>query len=578
MRTQFDQGSRTDIIRSADFVADHLIPTLNGFYVALARRWQRLVAETIVSGGWDYPTRIVRPGAPYLSPIEPPDEWAFSSEPARLHIDTGSCLTLHQVRRQEYDPENVASCPGAVLPEPGVNPGDAAGAAGEVPQYIDCRVRSLLQEVVNWAWAERGHLLEQLLLFDHHDLDALEQAHDDLMELGDQLTLNRYRESGGDGVELGLSDLGVIVSQIAVQSEFGMGWWDEWTGLLATTVKEGFFSSVAPTLNNQSVIAGYLADLYSNRATIINAGRNNVLRAVQQATEALDRTRVVVTQATPYWKAVQGVGGLVAISGGWSGAGAAVGATVVALGYIGEQLDLGATTRVEYAGDMISIVHQLNDQARSISTEIEGFERDYDAAVAALVDGVNTVHSFNLELYDHTRNNPEGTPDDRAGFTAKVDAILRLAERCYQAGESYAGLLPAFGRIAEADRHLAGADGTAAWGDRKVVEMRDLLESFLRTTAGRYLGAGDMVKDAADAYADTDAAARRNFDRSMRKWSREEAPPDEVNVPFRPGEYAEETDRDIDPFQDPRAPRLADGDGYRVEPDGGGAAVAPDSQ
>jgi hypothetical protein len=87
-----------------------------------------------------------------------------------------------------------------------------------------------------------------------------------------------------------------------------------------------------------------------------------------------------------------------------------------------------------------------------------------------------------------------------------------------------------------------------------------------------------MVKDAADAYADTGDAARQNFDDAMRDWRVERDPPDDVDVPFQPGRYAEETDRNIDPFQDPRAPRLADGDGYRVEPDGGGAAVVPDSQ
>lgn len=578
MRTQFDQGSRTDLIRSTSFIADHLVPTLNGFYVALAIRWQRLVAETIASGRWDYPTRIVRDGAPYLTPIAPPHEWAFSTEPARLHIDTGGCLTLRQVRSQEYDPENVAPCTGAVLPEPGVNPGTADGAAGKVPQYINCRVKSLMQEVVNWAWAERSYLLERLLLFDHHDIDALGRAHDDLLMLGDELTLNRHEQPGGDGVELGLSDLGVIVSRIAARSEEDLGWWNEWTGLLATTVKEGFFSSVAPTLNNQSVIAGYLAHLYSNRATIIEAGRNNALRAVQQATESLDRTRVVVTQITPYWKAVQGLGGLVAISGAWTGAGAVVGATLSALGYIGEQLDLGAATELQYPGDMAQVVQGLDDQARSLSTEIEGFERDYDAAVAALVDEVNTVHSFNLELYDHTQNSPEGTPDDRAGFTANVDTILRVAERCYQAGEGYAALLPMFGHIAAADRHLAGADGTPTWGDRKVVEMRDLLERFLKTTAGRYLVAGDMVKDAADSYAETDDAARERFDELMKNWGREVDRPDDVDVRFRPGEYARGTDRGIDLFQDPRAPRLADGDSYRVEPDEGADPVAPDSQ
>lgn len=443
---------------------------------------------------------------------------------------------------------------------------------------------SILYRVVDWAWAERTHIFGQLPLFDYHDLDALEQARDDLLRIGDQLTLNRHGNPNDTCLDpqLGLSELGAVVDSVGAKDGDGPGWWTEWTGLQAKVAYDGFFSSVAPTLNNQSVIAGYLANLYANRATIINNARNNVLYAIRQATGALDSSRVVDTHITAgsptFWKGVQSLGSVVTVGGSFSGpvapAAITLGVSMIVVGFVGEHLDI-TLSREAYTDDMIDVVQRLNADVRSLNSEIEGFEQDYLEAVDSLFEGVNTVHSFNLELYDHTQNNPEGTPEDRAGFQADIDVILSLAANCYRAGELYAGLLPFFNRIALADRHLAGSDGTPTRGDQKVMEMRDLLESFLKTSAGRYLVAGDMVKEAADSYAHTDDELRAQFNKVMDRWQTDTKPPDDINVPFNPDKYAGETDRDIDPAEHPPPPRLDDGDSYRIEPD---IDNPPDSQ
>jgi hypothetical protein len=568
MQTRVD-GLRSDLVRSTNFVADHLYPTLNGFYRALTRRWRERACAAIVAGSLDIPTAVRRDTGRAIQPTL----WEYWSVPARHHlVENGRyCAYVAWTNGGQEGALTAVRCDGAVgsVVEDWQTTDPRTGTVVTVPPNIDCGVGGILKQVEDWAWAERQAVFSRIQLFDHHDLDVLGTAYDDLVRVGDQMVLNQAVNPDSTEPDLGASPLASVVNQVAARDTWDTGWWTEWTGLLATTVKNGFFASVAPTLNNQSVIAGYLANLYSTRAAIINAGRGNALDAIQRATAALDRTQVVVTHHTGQWKAVQGLGTLVSISGAWSGIGAGVGAALVLVGFVGENL-WGESRDGGYAHDIEGVVEQLNREIATLNEEIDGYEQDYHGAVAALLEGVNAVHSFNLELYDHTENDPEGAAEaDRVGFSAKIDDIVKVAEGCYRAGDHYADLLPVLAGTAAADRSLAGGDGAPTWADRKLLETRDLFESFLKTTTGRYLVAGDMVKEAADRYSRTDDELRAEFNRLMREWRREDQRPDDVQVPFTPEEYAGETDRHPDLFLGPPAPRRADGGEYRVGPDAG---------
>lgn len=156
-----------------------------------------------------------------------------------------------------------------------------------------------------------------------------------------------------------------------------------------------------------------------------------------------------------------------------------------------------------------------------------------------------------------------------------MDAIVNIAKNSYIAGEDYEQLLPIIPSVSAADRHLADKDGRATRADQMLIEVRELLHGFLKTTSGRYLMAGDMVKDAAEVYADTDDARRGHFNNIMDDW--EDAGVGDVDVEFNYGEYAEETERRThypvhpsapvnDPgYRDPSRPEVGGDDAYTLE-------------
>src|SRR5690606_28840838 len=137
-----------------------------------------------------------------------------------------------------------------------------------------------------------------------------------------------------------------------------------------------------------------------------------------------------------------------------------------------------------------------------------------------------------LELYDLTRNNPEGRRRDTDGYSVEIDEILRLAEHCYKAADGYQGLLPRLTPTCQADRHLAGRDGRPTRGDGELLEVRDQFEHFLRTTCARYLLAADQIRRAAQAYAEVEEEQRARFNSIIAGWDKRGV--GEVDVGFDP--------------------------------------------
>jgi hypothetical protein len=474
--------------------------------------------------------------------------WDFTSLAARAHIDFDDgypevaqrfvgCHYLAWVRNGQPGSLSSVTCDGWT--------GDASRAL-PVPSHIPCGMGSILEQVEDWAWAEREHVFQQVPLFDTHDLGAIEEAHNTFISLGQELGLvpgNRLDENAEFSAVTD-REIGAEVDQIANYNIGSQDWWAGWTGLAAERAGSGFFASVAPSLNNQSRILAALAHLYSARASIIETGRRNSITHIVEATKALYQTEMVPGGDPTIWVWVEGAGMFISIVGAWSGAGSAIGAAVSLVGFLG-QIAAESETRA-YSHDMMEVVAQLNERIADLNLDIDVREVGYASAVRHLREGIHGVHSYNLELYDLTQNNPEGDhheiPDlDATTFTVDIGEVLRLAEYCYTLGERHAALLPTIADTRLADQHLADQDGRQMPADRDLLEVRDMLEDFLETTSGRYLVAAKQMEDAAVAYVEVDTSQKDNFDRIMAGWSGREV--GEFQPDFDPEEYAVGTDR-----------------------------------
>ena len=199
--------------------------------------------------------------------------------------------------------------------------------------------------------------------------------------------------------------------------------------------------------------------------------------------------------------------------------GGAVGAAVTLVGFIGENL-IPSSKSEGYKHGLEEVVSTLNSKIDELNTALNGLELEYSNEVAELADTIYGIHSYNLELYDLTQNSPGGDHTGAGdGYTANVEDILKIGQACYEAGDLYAGLLSTIAATSAADKHLADKDGAATAGDTTLLEVRTMIEGFLRTSAGRYEVAGDQVRAAAEAYAKVETDQQAAYGRIMEDWT-----------------------------------------------------------
>ncbi|MBC6449232.1 hypothetical protein [Actinokineospora xionganensis] len=500
--------------------AANLSTAMNDFHEALTYRWREEITQKIMAAEHDYPTRVARSGSPMAAPL-----WNYSSASAACHLRgvNAGCSYVDWVEGgQEGDLRSV-TCEGKTgADEGGVDLVGPDGQPETVPPNIQCGMGSILEAVENWAWGEREHTYYELPLFDMHDVGALEIAHDHFLTIGAQLGLEAGAGSSADtGSFRSMSERELVGKVQDVSGERGQGqdWWTGWTGLAASRAKAGFFDSCAPTINNQSGIAGSLANLYAARGAIIEKGRNDALYWIQWATKSLKEKQTISTNLVYGWKTVQGIGTAITISGGWSGVGAAVGAAVILTGFIGENLIPNVTSEGHKHG-LVEVVETLNTKINELNSAVNGLELEYSNEVAELQDTIFGIHSFNLELYDLTQNSADGDHEGSGdGYTANVEDILKIGQACYEAGDLYAGLLSTIAATSSADNHLADKDGAATSGDTALLAVRTMFEGFLRTAAARYEVAGDQTKAAAEAYAKVETDQQAAYDRITDDWT-----------------------------------------------------------
>lgn len=156
--------------------ANILSTALEEFRQALIRRWREHVTEAVLDGR-DYPTTILA-GAP--SGYQPP--WDYRHPHAQAHlIGRGQhCDYVAWINAGQEDPLESVVCAGTCEdtdePEP-------------IPPTIECGMYEILKPVDDWAWEERQRLFAKLPLLAHHDEEALNQAHDEMVVLAKRLAL-----------------------------------------------------------------------------------------------------------------------------------------------------------------------------------------------------------------------------------------------------------------------------------------------------------------------------------------------------------------------------------------------------
>ncbi len=508
-------------IKGADHAAN-LSKAMNDFHEALTYRWREVVSQKIMAAENDYPTRIARPGSPHEAPL-----WNYSSASAACHlrgVNAGCSYVAWVEGGQEGDLSSV-TCEGKTGVDESEGGVELIGPDGQpetVGPTIECGMGSILATVEDWAWGERETTYHELPLFDMQDVGAIETAHDNFLTIGAELGLEAGPGSAaGAGSFSPMSERELVGKVQDVSGERGQGqdWWAGWTGLAASRAKAGFFDSAAPSINNQSGIAGSLANLYSARGAIIEKGRNDALYWIQWSTKSLKEKQSISTNLVPGWKTVQGIGGAISIAGGWSGVGGAVGAAVTLVGFIGENL-IPSHKSEGYKHDLVEVVETLNSKVTELSSTVESMELEYSNEVLTLQDTIFGIHSYNLELYDLTQNSADGDHEGNGeGYTANVEDILKIGQACYEAGDLYEDLLSTIAATSSADKHLADKDGAATSGDTALLDVRTMFEGFLRTSAGRYEVAGDQTKAAAEAYAKVDTDQQAAYNRITEDWT-----------------------------------------------------------
>jgi hypothetical protein len=526
-----------EYIKDTNFAAT-LQLALKGFQTALTKRWRQRVATDIENLKYDFPKSFKRTVGQYDSYG---GRWSYDDPVNQYHFIYGVCeYTKWGMGEQESDLSSV-SCPGKTYsPEQGYAPTmgyDRDGNQVVIPSEIQCGMGQVLADVENWAYGEQSAIFTDLPLFNAHDQEKLYQAHQALLKIGDKLGL---KAGSGSDVQYSFAadsntDLPSLIDKLSGTSGEGQGWWEGWTGLTANALKDGFFSSVVPTVSNQASIAGLMSNLYSARMAVIEKARASELEIINESAKAFDAKTKVTVDHTAGWKIVQDIGTAVSIPGSFAAPVAAAGAAITLLGMLGEQLNPNGTKLV-FSKSLEDVMKEVWDKIAELKQNLMFRESEYDQGVRALRNTVYGVHSFNLEMYDLTENSPEGS-GDHSGYTVQVDQVLEIADTCFECAEIYEDqIIPALGDVESAEPHLADENGDKTWGDSNLVELLTELRGYLTTACGRLYTAGEQVKAAAEAYAATDDEAKASFDSTIDEW-------DEGSAPSQSGEWAKDTDR-----------------------------------
>ncbi|MFC9258120.1 hypothetical protein [Amycolatopsis thailandensis] len=529
---------------------------LNDFHKALTKRWMEDAVDAMT----------------HLSPTVPcsAESWAWQWPPEAYGHLSGSedfCGYLTWVEDGMNGHYKDVHCDGH-------NP--------QTGNDIECHVERNLAQIERLAWNRRQEVAKFVPQLEGPDLAKLEAAHDTYLKIAGNLGFKDTKENVT--ALLGKREVVDNVQYLAGRTGEEQLWFTGWTGLAAATFKAGFFASVAPTLQNQSLVLASLATLYSTRATTIEATRRNIIRCLNWATPKLDEKITVKTfelgdKMDTLDRVRSTLGVVTSLSKEVGKVMSPIGTALGLLGYLGGIAQEMTETR--NAMSLQEILQGLDTSLHEQHVALDTLEEDFTADVTQLQRAIAEVHSFNLELYDLTANSATGRPDKRR-FEVDLKFVMDIAKACFDAAESYSGQLRTLMTADAADRHLSGRDWATCTGDDTTLEIRDALEQFMRTACARFLLAGEQVMKAAEAYANTDAEKKAILQELLKDWKDEGIarnrgkidPNPETTEREDPGKEAQGTDRrgleprkpedpnSLDPYE---KDRRKDGEEYRID-------------
>lgn len=481
---------------SGSVYSGSLSAALNDYWQTLERRWIHDAGQTLHGG-----TSQID-GAPE------PARWQVPPE-SRGHLTT--CPIVAWAINDSTPATRPATCDGWSVPD---------------AKYVECRAADLFSQVADWAWTKREQLAAAIPdLAGGPELSSLDDARESLLKVDGTMrpegSVDAYTLPG-------------MVEKLSVRDDGNnnRAWLAGWTGLAANSLKDGFLSTVGPTLKNQSVLVRWLANCYSVRATTIHATRNNILQLIAQATSQIfEAGPPPPPKGTPKAKVAVN-----AASKAW-------GITTAIVDALGKKApgEVGtALTLIDFAIDVVLSISeakppneglrfpqlsgffaQQDSAVRTLHTDLDEAEADYQKAVTAIEHRIAGVDRTVLELYDFTKTSPDGDGSDPSAsgrFAVDVVVVMEIAQHCYDAAEIYSGLLSKVAAASYADGQLVGRGVVPTAADTALIALRNDVESFFQKTTARYLTAADRIKKAAEKYAESDAEQKARLKAAIADW------------------------------------------------------------
>ncbi|WP_025273266.1 hypothetical protein [Haloglycomyces albus] len=506
----------------------HVESLLEKFEKALAWRHTVDIAETMSSYALEnaarFPTNEVGPGHMALegggsgmqgmvdSIAAGPEalkvlaeKWNFlNNETIQRHL--GYCDTLKFIDTGSMpsgDPReyNHRECNFHV---PNGNTGD--GEEYSVDQEVlaeGCQAIQVLRTANEWAAEDRDVLEREILWFADHDVEELKDRWDLLVRaIG---TLDHPMDnaaSPSSDVEM-MRDLSQDVSLYeAVQtidtSRGGSAWMVDWTGLAADTAAEGFFSNLITTLGNQSGIMVGCAQAINARANSIVQTREQTIEILESAITAASNIQTTETHLKDQGDAFNVSKAIVDLV-------PVIGDSISSIVGIAQwqQAKFGDPKTI-FINNTIEVVVKHYGLLRAIKHEVEEFETLYETSVSKLYSSLGSVPSRNLELYDISRNNPEGSGNTQDGYHVDISVLFGMAKQLSGLGEGYDRLVHEVRGLDSSLPSLATHDGSATPPDNMVTDLNEFIIDIIRTTSARYYAACEQLRDAALAYSEAD--------------------------------------------------------------------------
>jgi len=477
---------------------NEVLTALDGFHQALADRYMRKACEALnrsTTTSLPGPANTGGDGGPVLQLTEADQAHVAHCEIQRWFAENEVGTRFESITCSGYVPQQYLT-------------------DGSSTQGFTCKAPELLTMAAEWAAQDREWIQERIPKFSMQQIPALRAARDAYVNAAQ--AFGASPEAGSDGWDTngtftldGVgSSLPEVIDDIAY-SELSPppAWLAGWTGAAAEGAALGFFHTITATLHNHALIANALGYLINLRATIIDENRRNTLDLIGSATEALGATATTDVDLTKRWAVVEGIGAAISLVP----AGAPVGAPIVFVGWLGAQLK-PTKKETNFASDPLEVATRLSDAIDEMKRDIEYSEADYRSESGQVESAIGSARLEVLELYDITQNNPEGTADSDAGFSADIDEMTGLASTCYGIAEAYEQIRSQLGDVYDGDAHLKDQDGDATEADTRVLAMREDFLNFISTAIGRYCLAGEQIEEAARTYAESDDQAATSFE------------------------------------------------------------------